>query len=144
MPHRLIGTWTLVGVEREEVGTGRKDSFLGDNPSGYLTYSDGRMLAIITRGERKPPAKWPPTPEEANALMRSLIAYGGNYAVESAGTVVHDVDISWNQTFTGGRQVRKYTFDGDDCLTLETPASPDPVDGVVSVRRLTWKRVKKA
>lgn len=137
---RLIGTWTLVSAEREEIPSGAKTAFLGENPSGFLHYMpDGRMLALITRGGRKAPAGKVATATEAEALIRSMIAYGGTYACDGD-EVTHHCDISWNQSFTGSKQKRKVQFDGER-LILSPPPSPDPTDGTMSVRRLTWKRV---
>ena len=140
MKDRLIGTWTLVSAEREEIPSGERSAFLGENPSGFLHYlPDGRMMAIITRGGRKTPAGKVANAAEAEALIRSMIAYGGTYECKS-NTVTHHCDISWNQSFTGTRQVRTVTFDGDR-LILSPPPSPDPTDGTMSLRRLTWKKV---
>jgi len=137
---RLIGTWTLVSAEREEIPSGAKTAFLGENPSGFLHYTpDGRMLALITRGSRKAPAGKVADPAEAEALIRSMIAYGGTYTCDGS-EVTHHCDISWNQSFTGTLQKRTVTFDGER-LILSPPPSPDPTDGTMSVRRLTWKRV---
>src|SRR3954463_16597708 len=53
---RLIGTWKLVSAMREEIPSGEKTPFLGENPTGFLHYMpDGRMLAMITRAGRKAP-----------------------------------------------------------------------------------------
>jgi len=71
-------------------------------------------------------------------LIRSMVAYGGTYRCEGD-RVIHDCDISWNQSFTGTQQVRTMAFDGDR-LTLSPPPSPDPTDGTMSVRRLVWER----
>ncbi|HMK81309.1 MAG TPA: lipocalin-like domain-containing protein [Xanthobacteraceae bacterium] len=137
---RLIGTWTLVAAVREEVPSGQSTHFLGAQPRGYLTYSpEGRMLALITHADRKAPAAARASAAEAEALFRSMVSYGGTFTV--AGDVVtHHVDISWNQSFTGGDQRRQFVLDGDR-LILSTPQSPDPVDGKPSVRRMTWQRV---
>ena len=140
MKERLIGTWTLVSAEREEIPSGAKTAFLGENPSGFLHYMpDGRMLALITRGGRKALAGKVATATEAEALIRSMIAYGGTYTCDGE-EVTHHCDISWNQSFTGSKQKRKVQFDGER-LILSPPPSPDPTDGTMSVRRLTWKRV---
>jgi Lipocalin-like domain len=136
---RLMGTWKLVSAEREDVGSGARSAYLGEDPSGYLHYlPDGRMMAIITRGGRKAPAGRVANAAEAEALIRSMVAYGGTYRCEGD-KVIHDCDISWNQSFTGTQQVRTMTFDGDR-LTLSPPPSPDPTDGTMSVRRLVWER----
>ena len=124
MKERLIGTWTLVSAEREEIPSGAKTAFLGENPSGFLHYMpDGRMLALITRGGRKAPAGKVATAAEAEALIRSMIAYGGTYTCEGD-EVTHHCDISWNQSFTGSTQTRRVTFEGDR-LILSPPPSPD-------------------
>jgi lipocalin-like protein len=137
---RLTGTWTLVSAVREEIPSGERTLLLGQRPSGYLTYSpDGRMLALITGDGRRPPASGRATAAEAEALFRSMVSYGGTFTV--AGDVVtHHVDISWNQSFTGGEQKRQFKLDGTQ-LILSTPQSLDPVDGKLSVRHMTWKRV---
>ena len=62
------------------------------------------------------------------------------YDSRSFATVTHHVDISWNQTFTGGKQTRFVALEGDR-LILSTPQSHDPIDGKLSVRRMTWRRV---
>ncbi len=138
---RLIGTWRLVAAEREEIPSGRKTAFLGENPTGFLHYMpDGRMLALITRAGRKKPAALIANAAEAEALIRSMISYGGRY--ECVGNeVIHHCDISWNESFTGTTQKRSVTFEGER-LTLSPPPSPDPTDGTISVRRLMWERVK--
>jgi hypothetical protein len=137
---RLIGTWTLVSAVREEIPSGTKTDQLGASPQGYLTYTpEGRMIALITRSDRKAPASGKATAAEAESLFRSMLSYGGTFSV--AGDVVtHHVDISWNQSFTGGDQKRTFRFDGDRLL-LSTPQSLDPLDGKMSVRVMTWERV---
>jgi hypothetical protein len=138
--HRLIGTWRLLAAEREELASGVKTPFLGENPKGFLHYMpDGRMLALITRAGRKKPAALVANATEAEALIRSMISYGARY--ECIGDEVHHhCDISWNESFTGTVQKRSVTFDGER-LILSPPPSPDPTDGTVSVRRLIWERV---
>jgi Lipocalin-like domain len=136
---RLIGTWKLVSAVREDVASGAKTAFLGESPSGFLHYlPDGRMMAIIARSGRTKPAGTIATAAEAEALIRSMVAYGGTYRCEGD-KVIHDCDISWNQTFTGTKQIRTMTLDGDR-LTLSPPPSPDPTDGTISVRKLMWVR----
>ena len=138
--HRLVGTWRLVAAEREEIPSGAKTAFLGENPAGFLHYMpDGRMLALITRAGRKAPAGRIANATEAEGLIRSMISYGGSY--ECVGNeVIHHCDISWNESFTGTVQRRTVTFEGER-LILSPPPSPDPTDGAMSVRRLTWEKL---
>src|ERR1019366_4735046 len=64
----ILGTWKLVSYVREEL------------PSGYINYGpDGRMIVIIVGTDRKKPAGAVATPDEAEALIRSMLAYAGTY-----------------------------------------------------------------
>jgi hypothetical protein len=136
----LLGTWTLVSAVREEIPSGAKTDMFGAKPHGYINYgADGRMIALITRGDRKAAADGRPTPAEAEALFRSMLSYAGTYTIEGS-EVTHHVDISWNQSFTGGAQKRHFKLAGNR-LILSTPQSRDPIDGKMSVRTMTWQKV---
>jgi Lipocalin-like domain len=138
---QLHGTWKLISVIREEVPSGAKTDLMGPNPEGFITYGpDGRMMVIITRSGRTKPAGNTPTSAEADALFRSVISYAGSYTI-AGNELTHHVDISWNQAWTGTKQVRYAKFDGNR-VSLSTPVSPDPVDGKVSVRSLIWEKIK--
>ena len=138
---RLIGTWRLVSALREEIPSGTRTAMFGSDPQGILTYTpEGRMIALITRGDRTPPMEGRATPAEAEALFRSMLSYAGAWSVDG-NEVTHHVDISWNQSFTGGAQKRIFALDGET-LTLSTPQSRDPIDGKLSVRTMTWERVR--
>jgi hypothetical protein len=141
MTERLIGTWTLVSAVREEIPSGEKSDQMGPNPHGFLTYGpDGRMIALLVRRDRTAPANGRATPAEADALFRSMLSYAGPYTFDGR-EVIHHVDISWNESFTGSLQRRFVAFEGE-VLKLSTPQSLDPIDGKLSVRTMTWKRVK--
>jgi len=100
------------------------------------------MMVIIVGTDRKKPVSLVPTPEEAEALITSLIAYAGAYTVDSrAKTVTHHVDVSWDQSRTGESYVRAYKLDGDR-LTLTTQPSNDPVTGKKTVRTVIFEKLK--
>jgi hypothetical protein len=137
---RLIGSWKLVSAVREEIPSGAKTDLFGANPQGILNYSpEGRMIALIAHSERKVPASSKATPAEAQALYGSMLSYAGPYTIEGD-VVTHHVDISWNESFTGSKQKRHFRLDGNR-LILSTPQSADPIEGKVSVRRMTWQKV---
>jgi Lipocalin-like domain len=104
---------------------------------------DGRMIVIIVGSDRKKPVGPIATQEEAQDLIRSMLAYAGTYTVDSsAKTVTHHVEISWDQSRTGASQVRTYKLDGDRRLTLITQPSNDPATGKKTVRTLVWELMK--
>jgi hypothetical protein len=137
---RLIGSWKLVSAVRKELPSGQKTDFFGPNPHGFLNYGpDGRMIALLARGDRNAPAGATATPAEAAALFKSMLSYAGSYTVDG-NEITHEVDISWNESFTGTKQKRTATLTGNR-LTLSPPPSRDPLDGTMSLRTLTWEKV---
>jgi len=139
----ILGTWRLVSYVREEVPSGAKSDVMGAHPSGYINYGrDGRMMVMIVGGERKKPLGAVATPEEAQALMTSMLAYAGTYTIDAqAKTVVHHIDISWDQARTGTDQVRSYKLEGKH-ITLTTEPSADPATGKKTVRTLVWEKLE--
>lgn len=136
---RLIGTWKLVSATRKDIASGREDSFFGPDPVGYINYApDGRMIALIVRSDRERPQGGTAAPGEAEKLFRSVVSYAGTYSV-NGNEVTHHVDISWNELWTGTDQTRLVTFDGER-VHLSTKPSPDPIEGKMSVRTMTWER----
>jgi hypothetical protein len=140
---QILGTWKLVSYVREDVASRAKSDVMGAHPSGYINYGpDGRMIVVIVGSDRKKPVGPVATPNEAEALIRSMLAYAGAYTIDSeAKTVTHQIDVSWDQSRTGESHVRKYNLDGDR-LTLTTEPSNDPATGKKTVRTVSWERVK--
>lgn len=140
LAQRMVGTWKLISVTREEVPSGVKVDQMGPDPQGYITYGpEGRMMVLIVRSGRQRPAGPSATPTEAEALFRSVMSYGGTYTV-SGNEVTHHVDISWNEAWTGTKQQRTARIDGNR-VTLSTPVSPDPISGKMSVRSMVWEKL---
>lgn len=122
---KLLGAWRLVGVEREEVATGKKlDQDV--KQSGYISYTpDGRVMVIISH-------QAPGKPED-------ITCYAAAWHVEGD-IVIHDVDIAGRAPWTGTKQVRGFRFHGNR-LTLSPPVSADFVHGSVTRRSLEWEKV---
>ena len=137
----VIGTWALVSYVREVIATGERFNQFGDAPNGYIGYApDGRMYAIFTRGDRIVPRDIVPTEEEGVELLGTMVAYAGTYTLGDK-KVVHHIDISWNQNWTGTDQVRYFELDGDD-LTITTAPYKSYLDGREGRSILVWKRVR--
>jgi len=137
----LLGTWKLKSYVREVAATGERYNERGEHPNGYLSYSaDGRMYAIITWDNRSQPADVVPTEAERIRLYSSMIAYAGTYTWD-AEKVVHHVDISWNQNWTGTDQVRFYKLDGNT-LTITSAPAKNFTDGREGRSILVWEKLK--
>jgi len=137
----LVGTWKLKSYVREVAATGERYNERGEHPNGYLSYSaDGRMYAIITRENRITPREVVPTDGERIKLFSTMISYAGTYTFD-AEKVVHHVDISWNQNWTGTDQVRFYKLDGNT-LTITSALAKNFTDGREGRSILVWEKLK--
>jgi hypothetical protein len=138
----LYGTWRLVSYTQEILATGEKIDIFGKTPSGFLSYSrDGRMYAILAKGDRpKPTDLTKMTDEQRAELFKTVIAYAGTFTFDGK-VATHRVDISWNENWTGTAQVRNIKLEGDK-LYLSTNPIPRPEDGKVVISVVGWEKVK--
>lgn len=135
-PNQLVGTWKLAGAVSTTTSGERNENPYRVNPSGLLTYSPaGRVMALISFGDRKPLSIRAGTEERAEAF-ETFLAYAGQYSV-NGDKVIHHVEISSIQNYVNRDLIRTVRFDGDR-MTLITP--PTSVSGKVQVLELTWQR----
>src|SRR5262249_48340076 len=112
---------------------------LGLNPHGYITYTrDRRVVVLVLKTDRPKPAALVPTDKEKLALYDSMFAYAGTYTVD-AEKVVHHIDMSWNQSWTGTSQIRFFRLEGDRLTYVGAPAR-NPMNGRDCVHRVVFQR----
>jgi hypothetical protein len=134
----LLGTWKLKSYV-VTAATGARSTPYGENPTGYLCYSaDGRMQVIGAASGRMVQAGPDPPENGRVALYDTMFAYAGTYSVE-AGKVIHHVDISWNEAWTGTDQIRLFAINGN-FLTLTTHFS-DPASDMEALYAVVWEKV---
>lgn len=138
----LYGTWRLTSYTRQIVATGEKEDLFGKAPHGFLTYSrDGRMYAIITKdGRPKPKDLSALTDKDRAELYATMVAYSGTFSFDGE-TVVHHVEISSNEQWTGSDQVRHIKLEGK-VLHIRTNPQPHSVDGKLAISILTWEKIE--
>lgn len=138
----IHGTWKLVSSTRKVLETGEELDTYGPNPVGYVTYSpDGRMLALIVRGDRMKGASIEAlSDQERSDLFTSMMAYGGTYKFHGD-RIEHFIDISWNEIWSGTTVVRDVRTEGDRLIYTTKPA-PFSGDGKMSIGTLVWEKVK--
>jgi hypothetical protein len=133
----FLGTWKLKAYVVTTAGERRTP--YGENPTGYLSYSaDGRMQLIAAANGRIVPVGAAPPDNERVALYDTMFAYAGTYSVE-AGKVIHHVDISWNESWTGTDQIRLFEMSGNT-LSLTTRFT-DSAGGTESLYAVVWEKV---
>jgi Lipocalin-like domain len=139
----LVGTWKLVSATDTTDKGEVKDAY-GQNPTGFITYTpDGRMMAIITNGGRKPLSTpdWVAAPlEERAEAFATLVAYTGRYTF-AGDRVIHHVEAAWMQNGVNTDQVRFIVKLEANRLTLRTP--PFLKGGAqIANEELVWERLK--
>jgi hypothetical protein len=136
----IVGTWQIQSFVREVVATGQRYNEFGEKPDGYISYlPDGRMHAMLVAGNRVKPTGTLPTEEEKAKLFGTMIAYAGTYRIEGE-KIVHGVEVSWNQLWTGSQQTRFFKAEGDT-LTITTAVAKSPRDGQEGRTIVVFKRV---
>jgi hypothetical protein len=134
----LLGTWKMKSYV-VTTDAGERCTPYGKNPTGYLSYSaDGRMQVIGAAEGRIVPTGSTPSDHERASLHDTMFAYSGTYSVE-ANMVIHHVDISWNEVWTGTDQIRLFEVNGN-MLTLATRIT-NPADGTEAHYALVWEKV---
>jgi len=138
----LYGTWRLVSFQRTIADTGEKKDLFGKTPQGLIIYGrDGRMLVLMVGDKRpKPPDLAKVTDQERLALFKTMLSYGGTYTFDGK-IIKHQVEVSWNESWTGTEQVRVVKFEGNR-LIMSTMPSIGSLDGKLGSAVLTWERVK--
>ena len=135
----LLGTWKLKAYV-VTTAAGERPTPYGQSPTGYLCYSaDGRMQVIAAASGRIAAVDAAPPDNERVALYDTMFAYAGTYSVE-AGKVIHHVDISWNEIWTGTDQIRFFEVSGNT-LTLTTHIT-DPANGTEAHYAAVWEKVE--
>ena len=122
---KFLGTWKLIGVEREVASSGQK---LDENvtQTGFICYTnEPRMMVIIRRME-------PGKPQQ-------ITSYAGPWTIEDD-AVIHHVEMATRETWVNVPQVRHFKFEGDK-LILTPPVSEDYTHGAVTRRSLTWQKL---
>ncbi len=123
---KFLGTWSLVGVEREVADSGEKLD-QGVTQTGFICYtSEPRMMVIIRRSRAGEPGQ-------------EITSYAGPWSIDGD-KVIHHVDMATREPWAGTDQVRGFAFE-DDRLILSPPVSPDYTHGSVTRRSLTWRKV---
>lgn len=136
----LLGSWRMTSWMTRDVSTEERQPALGQEPDGIVIYTPERVIFFILRNNRNRPQRLPPSDEEKIALFDSMFAYSGSYTVESD-RVVHHVDMSWNEAWSGTEQVRFCKVD-EHTLTYTSPPTQNPFDGREIIHEVTYVREK--
>ena len=140
VPDVLFGTWKQLSGTYVDIETGEERPGLSKSPNGYIHFArDGRMFNLTVDSSRQRPVGPRPTAAEAEALYRSLIAYTGTFGVDGD-RVFFDLAVSWNESWTGTRQIRTFKLAGNQLMI--TAEIINPMSGKPARHRLMFEKVQ--
>ena len=123
----LDGIWRLVGSRAWDEGSDRVSVPYGAHPMGQIMFSNGRMLAVLCKGDANLGADGD----------RGFSSYGGPYTFDGT-TLETAVDVASDPTRIGNPQVRAVVMMGHQML-LRPPKRA--YGNKVQQRELIWERV---
>ena len=132
---QLSGSWKLTSWTIQVIDGEAAQPF-GPNPKGRAVFTpDGFSAFMIARPDRKPATN----DADSAALLKSLMVYTGKFTIDGD-KLTTNVDLSWNEIFTGTAQVRFFKLEGDK-LSIRTAEQASAVyPGKKVVGTLTWER----
>jgi Lipocalin-like domain len=137
---QLVGAWALVSVV-SEMDDGQKGEPFGPSPKGVIIFSnDGHFSLFQSRAEIPKIAandRAKATPEEAQNIVASSIAYYGTYSVDE-GTKVMVVNLAastYPNVAAIPNQKRTITLLTTEELKFDNPKTPNGM-----TLRTVWKR----
>ena len=137
---QIVGAWTLVSVT-SEMEDGKKGEPFGPSPKGVIIFSnDGHFSLFQSRAEMPKIAandRAKATPEEAQGIVASSIAYYGTYSIseDSKELVVNLAASTYANVAAIPNQKRMITLLTADELKFDNPRTPNGM-----TLRTTWKR----
>ena len=136
----LVGTWKLISATETTKKGEVRAAYGWQNQQGLLTYTaDGRMMAITTKGGRKPLSVsdniGAPVDERAEAFA-TMTAYAGSYTL-NGNKVIHHLEVCALQNQVNTELVRLITKLERNSLALRTVnMGPE-----IAYRELVWERI---
>lgn len=133
----ITGVWHLTSYLLKNLGTGESTHVFGSRPNGILILlPEGRMAAIMTPSEQKPPR----TDADRARAYQELIAYSGHYRLEPPNRFVTTVDVAWFQPWLDSEQARSFELDGETLNIVSDPSTTPLTGDAQVVGVLSWRR----
>jgi Lipocalin-like domain len=137
----IVGAWSLVSVT-SEMDDGKKGEPFGPTPKGIIIFSsDGQFSLFQSRADVPRIAandRAKATPEEAQAIVASSIAYYGTYSIDEQTKimVVNLAASTYPNVAAIPDQKRTITVLSSDELKFDNPRTPNGM-----TLRTAWKRM---
>jgi hypothetical protein len=136
----IVGAWSLVSVT-SEMDDGSKGEPFGPSPKGIIIFSNDGHFSLFQSGADIPKIvandRAKATPEEAQTIVASSIAYYGTYSIDENTKVilVNLAASTYANVAAIPNQKRTITLLTSDELKFDNPRTPNGM-----TLRTTWKR----
>ena len=131
---QLIGTWKVVSLKA--ISGDKVSHPLGEHVAGYVTITPERIWLLFVDSTRKAPAAAALTDAEAVAMMKTQVAWTGNYTTDGQTSegikLTAHVDTASSQAITGSDRVYFMRVEGNK-LMVKSPGVVVPMTGATSV-----------
>jgi hypothetical protein len=137
---QIVGAWTLVSVT-SEMDDGQKGEPFGPAPKGIIIFSSDDQFSLFQSRAEIPKIaandRAKATPEEAQGIVASSIAYYGTYSIDENAKVmlVNLAASTYANVAAIPNQKRTITLLTADELKFDNPRTPNGM-----TLRTTWKR----
>ena len=138
--HSIVGTWTLQSFSEQDIRTKAVSYPMGDKPKATVIYTAGGHVAtIFAAAHRLAPAGLRPTDSEAIQLFRTMVAFAGRYEINDK-ELIYYPEITWNEAWSGSRQVRYFEIAGD-LLKISSAPAASTLGDAETIMTMTWNRI---
>lgn len=138
--HPIVGTWKLESFMELDIERSATSYPMGRKAKATVIYTaSGHVATIFAADSRNAAKATPATDAEAAHLFRTMVAFAGRYETNGE-ELIYYPDITWNEAWTGTRQVRHFEIVGDSLRIRSIPAKSALSEAMTSMA-MTWKRV---
>ncbi|MBB4365807.1 hypothetical protein GGD65_006876 [Bradyrhizobium sp. CIR18] len=136
----IVGAWSLVSVT-SEMDDGKKGEPFGPSPKGIIIFSNDGHFSLFQSSTEIPKIaandRAKATPEEAQSIVASSIAYYGTYSIDEQTKVmvVNLAASTYANVAAIPNQKRTITLLSADELKFDNPRTPNGM-----TLRTAWKR----
>ena len=140
LKEQIVGTWSLTAWE-QTYPDGHKDKAFGTSPKGINSFdSNGRFAVVYLRPDLPKVAandRVKPSPAEAMAIAKGVIAYYGTYTVNEADkSIILNIEASSYTNQMGQPQKRIVTAIGADEMKYRNPTSTSGGQIEIALKRV--------
>jgi hypothetical protein len=138
--HPIVGTWQLQTFTELDIESKTVSHPMGRNAKATVIYTaSGHVATIFAAEGRNRGEATPASDADAAHLFRTMVAFAGRYEVDG-GELTYYPEITWNEAWSGTRQVRHFEI-VDGLLHIRSVPAKSAWRDTMTSMAMTWTRV---